>query len=159
MGKEKRTNLSDKQKLDILNSLRDGKTTEQEVCRKYHVCPKTFARMRASETEIRKRIERHGNPRRKRQRKGVHPELDAILFDWFCHQRSKPGVNVSHEDLQDQMKVLAARRGIEGFAASPSWIRGWKARYNVSFRHRAGESASADVQAAASWVESMLPLL
>ena len=55
-----------------------------------------------------------------------------------------------------QCKAKEFAIGIDDFAASPSLLRGWESRYNVSFRLTFGEAASSDVSAAKSLIEGTL---
>ena len=75
-------------------------------------------------------------------------ELDQLVLGYLLEARRR-GTEAEDSDLKRKAVEAASQLGIEGFKASPSWLRAWKARTGVEeTKQRAVELAEAPVGSA-----------
>ncbi|KAL8571450.1 hypothetical protein ACOMHN_009382 [Nucella lapillus] len=68
-----------------------------------------------------------------RRRYILSQEVDQAVLDYLNNERAEGRV-VRNKDLQRKAMELAGAQQLQGFRASPMWVKRWKKRYRVSTR-------------------------
>ena len=146
--KTKRTSLSIKQKLEILQQLAN-KIPVTAIARDYHVHETTVRRVRKNTTRINRAANRgFGILKQKKLRKAPYRDLEDQLYAWF-EERRKLGDPLSDLILRQKALELIKEFGGEStFKASVGWTMKFKNRYGIRLTDVYGEKGRANVEAA-----------
>ena len=67
-------------------------------------------------------------------RKITYPEVDKLVWDWYCLARAK-NIPVSGRMIRQQARKYSLKLGHDGFKASNGWLQSFQSRHDI------GESA------------------
>ncbi|XP_072141997.1 tigger transposable element-derived protein 6-like [Dermacentor andersoni] len=151
----KRKVLSFEDKLAILNAVSAGEK-KKDVATRFSIPASTLSTILSAEHSIRNAVESGTSSKKKRLKLSTYTDVDKAVFTWFLDTRAR-NVPISGAILQQKAKDFACILGHDDFKASNGWLQGFKSRHGVVGRVISGESASADSDAAASWVADKLP--
>ena len=146
--KTKRTSISIKQKLDILQQLAN-KIPVTAIARNYHIHETTVRRIRKNTTRITRAAARgFGILKQKKIRIAPYRYLEDRLYAWF-EERRKLGDPLSDMILRRKALELKKEFGGEStFKASVGWTTKFKNRYGIRLADVYGEKGRANVEAA-----------
>ncbi|KAH8028509.1 hypothetical protein HPB51_017635 [Rhipicephalus microplus] len=71
------------------------------------------------------------------------PDMDKVVFAWFCEQRANK-VPLSGRILQQKALDFACMLGHDNIRASPGWLSRFKARHDIVANVISGEAAALD---------------
>lgn len=129
---KKKTSLNVRQKLKILDILKEHGKTRKELCVEYQCNLSTIARIVRDENKYRKIAMENSNTNQKRVRKGHHDKVDEAIWLWFKEKRAQNAC-ISGPVILEQAKKLAQLLGIYDFEPSNGWLHRWKKKqYNLS---------------------------
>ncbi|CAG8848334.1 487_t:CDS:1, partial [Racocetra persica] len=74
-----------------------------------------------------------------------YPQLEEILAQWF-DLALENYLTITVLILQEKAKQVAATLKIQNFAASDSWLQGFKKRYHIVCTTHCREAASAPIE-------------
>uniref|UniRef100_A0A1E1XKZ6 Putative tick transposon n=1 Tax=Amblyomma sculptum TaxID=1581419 RepID=A0A1E1XKZ6_AMBSC len=151
----KRKVLSFEDKLAILNAVAAGEK-KKDIAARFSIPASTLSTILSAEHSIRNAVESGTSSKKKRLKTSTYADVDKAVFTWFLDTRAR-NVPISGAILQQKAKDFACILGHDDFKASNGWLQGFKSRHGVVGRVISGESASADSDAAASWVADKLP--
>ncbi|KAA6395689.1 MAG: putative CENP-b protein 1 [Streblomastix strix] len=159
-----------KKKYDLLMEFRQNKDqlSQAEFCKKNKIPESTFSGYIIKRNEIINDYEKGEFAHNKiRNGTGWYPNLEIALLLQLCEFRQeRPGVTITDLILQQAGGRLLALLNEEndhgsvhdyGNAVSEGYIQRWKNRYNQQQEKLCGESASADMDSANTWIENQLP--
>ena len=63
-------------------------------------------------------------------RKITYPEVDKLVWDWYCLARSK-NISVSGRMIQQQARKYSLKLGHDGFTASNGWLQSFQSRHDI----------------------------
>lgn len=155
--KRKRNDLTLRQKYDIVKML-DQKFSQKEISIKYECSQPVVSKISKTREEIRTQFESSVNPDRKRQRTGKDEDVENALSQWFTNARSRD-IPLSGAVLTEKAKDLAKHLNKDEFQPSSGWLSRWKGRNSIVYKKMHGEMKDADIPAADSWREEILPNL
>ena len=99
--------------------------------------------------------------RSKKLRGADHPDLEAVLFDWFKQQRAllfdwfmqqrALQIPVSLPMIKAKVDDLELRLKIENFRCSEGWLQRFKAKRGITLKTISGKSTSVDDATIDSW--------
>lgn len=142
-------------KLSILNAVTAGEK-KKDVAARFNIPASSLSTILAAEQSIRSAMESGTSAQKKRLKTSTYADVDNAVFAWFLDRRAQ-NVPISGAILQQKAIDFACILGHDDFKASNSWLQGFKSRHGVVGKVVSGESASADSDAAASWVAKKLP--
>ncbi|XP_046145867.1 jerky protein homolog-like [Osmia bicornis bicornis] len=151
MSSEKVT-LNMQQRIQVLEDLKT--LPVRIVAAKYRIHPQTVRRIQKKEIYIRE-FAAKGKTGQKQQRmkKPVYPELEEQLYTWFC-ERTALGDRISDLLLQEKAVELQQSSATSSRCkVSMSWVSNFKRRHNIRLVSVCGEKASADTNAAESFIQ------
>lgn len=146
--------ISLKQKLKIIKEV-DENVSKKTICEKYRCNLTTVNRILKNKSNILKCSEETSNLQKKRQRKGLHDQVEKALMLWF-DEKSQKNCIITSLMLLNKAKEFAANFG-DDYEPDTSWLFRWKKRYNIMIGKIHGESASSDTVAASDYIRSVLP--
>ncbi|XP_065361225.1 uncharacterized protein LOC135954910 [Calliphora vicina] len=131
MSRKKVTSLSIKEKIQIIKEIEEQQIAKKRICLKYKCDISTVNRILKRKDEIYKAAGTT-NLKQKRNRKGLHDNVEKALRQWFDQQRSK-GAVVSSMALLKKSKEFAVELE-EDFEPDKNWLFRWKRRQNIKIR-------------------------
>lgn len=161
-SKGKRTVLSLKNKVEILEALKKGESGSS-LKQKYGVCASTISAMKKQGDAIRnyanKFTEEAGCSERKVMRTSRFEQMEEALYVWFLQNRTA-GNPISGPLLCEKALFFNARFGDDrNFKASQGWLDNFKKRHGIRSRDFCGEKLSADEASADSFREELKKIL
>lgn len=141
------------QKLEILEKLRKG-AKQSHLADEYGVNQSVISRVKKNESELRERPLTDSH--RRKQRSGMHADLEKALLTWFDQMRSK-NAPINGPMMMEKAKQMAITLGIDDFEPSTGWLERLKQRNSIKFFRLHGEKADADHNAADLWKRDILP--
>ena len=154
MERKPRTELTLKEKIDILDKINSGvKQTDLSV--EYNVTKFVISRIKSKEADLRAVTYEKTNSSKKRQRKPENKKTEEALLKWFKQVRSQ-NVPISGPILLEKACQLSNQLG-ENFMPISSWIDRFKVRNNFHFEKIHSEKNSADEKSASDWLKSVFP--
>ncbi|KAH6939921.1 hypothetical protein HPB50_022040 [Hyalomma asiaticum] len=87
--------------------------------------------------------ENDASARNKTVAAAVFPDVDKVVFAWFCEQRANE-VPLSGRILQQNALDFACMLGHDNLKASPGWLSSFKARRDIVANVISGEAAAVD---------------
>jgi hypothetical protein len=161
MSTKKRNKLSIKDKYDIITKLSDG-MNRNELLKEYKL--KSLSHL----TELLKKKEEiigkynHLNTKSSEKsftiKTAKYPTVERALVEWMRQMRHKK-VSLTSEVILMKAKDFAIRLGIEGFVPTKGYLKGLKARHNILFTQKHGESESVDENVVKKWSEDLKVIL
>uniref|UniRef100_A0A8D0L318 Tigger transposable element-derived protein 6 n=1 Tax=Sphenodon punctatus TaxID=8508 RepID=A0A8D0L318_SPHPU len=149
----KRTSLSLKAKLEIIDDLESRRKSQAAICRELGLAKSTVATVWANREKIKSAIVEDSTPiQRKRIRNATHEDLDEAVYRWFKMARDN-NMPVSGDALRTKAKTFAASLGIENFKCSNGWLDRFKQRHDLKFKR------SVNMEVANVWLTDVLPSL
>lgn len=144
-------NLKDEAKKEIACALLKG-TTQRELARIYKVGKGTIQR-------IKQNISAYLTSNAVSQRRiAKYPDIDSMVFELLLRLREK-NIPISGPMLQRAALEYAQMFNYTEFKASSGWLTKFKKRHDISFIVLSGESASADIIAANTFLKNIKPIL
>lgn len=152
----KRTGISMKEKLDLIDSIERGE--KQASASQRLGLPKTTVNtIWKNRGALKRRCESSDvNQRSKRFRPGHFKDVDEALLMWFKQARIQ-NVAISGSVLQEKANTLAKDLGHDDFAATSGFIDRWKTRHFIGAKKVSGEERSIPEEALEPWINDTLP--
>ena len=160
----RRTTLSLKEKIDLLNEIdKESNTSHRFLSKKLGLSKSYIGKILCAKDGLRKDFAKctengEGSKNRKRPRECKDSEVDEALKLWFINARER-GLPCSGPLLKAKAEDLARNLGKTDFVASDGWLSRWKARHGVMHKRMHGEKQDADNAAAEDWTANILPEL
>lgn len=145
--------LSVQQKIAVLDHLKKKTKTKTQLVKEYGCSICTINRILKNEDKIRQMSLK--NVKIKRQRNGLHTDVENALKKWFIQVRDQNAL-VSGQILMNKAKELAVKLKID-FEPTKGWLYRWQKRENIKFTKIHGESNDADHEAAENFTQNILP--
>ncbi|GAB6028381.1 hypothetical protein CHUAL_002548 [Chamberlinius hualienensis] len=142
--------LTVKQKLEILKSLKNGKT-QAAVSRDTGIPRQTVSKIWLQQEMIQRELDKH-NSGRKKFTQEKYEMINSALLEWYNSQRSQ-NISLNGPTLQDKAKYFAEQLKITNFKASNGWLEKWKSRHGISFRPVSSEEAAVDLTTVSNWFQ------
>ncbi|XP_055377928.1 tigger transposable element-derived protein 6-like [Condylostylus longicornis] len=152
---KKRTSLNVKEKLKIVEEIKEGKASRKELSIKYNVNLSTITRILQNESNWNSIVHQNKNLNTKRLRKGSHHDVDQAMTKWFTEKRMQ-NANITGPMLLEQAKKFAEILGVNNFEPNNGWLHMWKNRENINFHRIMGEKNDANLDAARTWTSTTL---
>lgn len=145
--KRKRTNLSVKQKLDLIKKIETGISVSR-VCKEYGVKKQTVSDILKAKDKLKQfslMSDTNASIKdRKHMKMAQETSLEQALMKWYVQQRSC-GVNVRSVELKSAASTLAQHMKIT-FKASSGWLWRFCKRHGIVNKRTYGEALSAPTE-------------
>ncbi|GBN28018.1 hypothetical protein AVEN_82003-1 [Araneus ventricosus] len=146
---EKRTDLSVKEKIEILNRYESLlKMSERDAAAQLKISQPLLCKILKNREDLLRRA-KENNTNCKRNICSKDEKAPKL---WFTNIQER-GSPISGPLMRQKAEDLAAKMGQKAFVASDGWFHRWRKRENVVFKQTHGEQKSADVAAADQWIE------
>lgn len=149
------TSLSVKDKLEILQKLRNKMKNTKQLAIEYKCNVSTIRRINRNEENIRKVAQKTQNVKRKRIRNSSYEKIDIALTQWLGNVRQQNAI-ITGPLLMEKAKQLAVKMNID-FQPNSGWIWRWQKRNNIVFKKIHGEKNDADCSGAEDYIKTILP--
>ena len=138
-NKEKNAKSKTKENFNLkqLSSLNRILQKEEEIVEAYKSHQSSNKRMRFTQSEV---------------------NIDEDLYNYFISMRAKKA-EINTEDLKFKALELATNKGLKDFKASNGFIREFKSRHNIQFKHLHGTSDSCDLKVVNEWFAKVNDLI
>ena len=124
-------------KLSVVEWVKNGRKSLREASKQFGVDRKCIRQWVRGKAELGSARIRQG-PQTRKLHGGRCPrseELDRLVLA-FLLDRQRLGLHVSDQELKVKAIQTAQLMGLEDFKASPSWLKGWKARSGLTDREQ-----------------------
>ncbi|XP_043473719.1 tigger transposable element-derived protein 4-like [Leptopilina heterotoma] len=131
--KQKRVNLSNEKKLEVIKKLQSG-VSHQAIMKEYGISSSQCYQLPNNVTKILEVIKDNSIFKtRKNMRACKNADLDSAVFMWFQQMRSR-GEPVNGPALQEKALIFNEKlNNSTTFKASSGWLNRFKKRYGISF--------------------------
>ena len=150
MAEKKRKALDLQTKHKIILECEKQNSNKSEISRRYGIQHSTLFTILKNKEKVKAAVLNNCTGKSKKLRGADHPDLEAVLFDWFMQQRAMH-IPVSGPMIKAKADDLALRLKIENFRSSEGWLQRFKARRGITLKTISGESASVDDATIDSW--------
>lgn len=152
MSGKRYVTLTIKDKLKLLSEAKCK--PKDELCKKYGCSLTTLNRILRNEFYIKSKSSQC-KLSSKRERHGIHIEVERALQIWF-EQMQSSGAVISTNMLMEKAQQLAQQMNCY-FTPSTGWLWRWQQRQGIKLRKIHGEQKSADSKAAADFLNFVVP--
>ncbi|XP_029055253.2 jerky protein homolog-like [Osmia bicornis bicornis] len=150
----RKVNLSMHQRLQVLEDLKT--LSVANVAAKHRVHPITIRTIKRNAVRIEEFASKtKGLRQRQRVRKPMYEELEHRLFTWFTERRTLGDFLTDAVLLEKAEELKQDMASSTNFKVSKSWLANFKRRHNIRLIKAYGEKASADEDAAKSFVQEL----
>ena len=132
-------------KLSVVEWVKNGGKSLREASKQFGVDRKCIRQWVRGKTELGSARLRQG-PQTRKLHGGRCPrseELDRLVLA-FLLDRQRLGLHVRDHELKEKAMQTAKLMGLEDFKASPSWLKGWKARNGFADREQRSDVLGRD---------------
>lgn len=158
----KRRDLTLREKLAIVNAVKEGNRTHLAIAREHGVDRSTISKLARSEQEAKlQKAANDGLPMDTLTlRRPRFEQVNEALLTWF-HAARGDDVVITEDILREKAKQFAAAAGLspEQFKVSNGFIDSFKRRHSLTSRRMHGEAASADSATAVEVLPELQALL
>ena len=115
-------------------------------------------RILQNEEEIVEAYKSHQSSNKRTRFTQSEVNIDEDLYNYFISMRAKKA-EINTEDLKFKALELATNKGLKDFKASNGFIREFKSRHNIQFKHLHGTSDSCDLKVVNEWFAKVNDLI
>ena len=138
-SRKKRKIITIEDKIEIIKKVDSKQLTLQQIAVEFGLADHSSV---SKIMKNREKILSADLPRNSKSLKiSMHPNLDEMIFEWFCNLRSN-NLPITGSIIQEKAAQFAVRLGYEDFKASDGWLNRFKNRHNIKEKPICGEGAS-----------------
>ena len=132
----KRRSYTLQYKLDVVKWIEKSGSSLRQASKRYGITRRVIRAWFDQREQLREALDIN-DPNKRKLHGGRPPasgELDKRVMDFLVMQRERK-VSVSDSDLRSKALDIGYQLGLTGFKANLSWLRRWKQRCGVEFKH------------------------
>ncbi|XP_055907701.1 uncharacterized protein LOC129942686 [Eupeodes corollae] len=127
-SRPQRTELTIKEKLEIIESLNNKKCSRKDLQERYKITKPTLTRIMSRESELKN----SKNSKLRRIRSGSNRLVDEAVSKWYRSMKEQ-NIFVNGPLLRQQAVKIARMMNNQTFEANNGWLWRWQQRENVKF--------------------------